>query len=200
MPDSARPTAVVVDASAAIALTRSESAGPPIASFIGNHRSSGGRLLVPDHFWTELTNVLVRRFGARPEDVVEVLREMDELGIESIRMERALMLGTIDVQHQHRLSAYDAMYLALARAEDARLLTLDARLAEAADERAILLDGMPPRRLTERPEAYGVEPLDWVRFGPYLAHLRAEALGDRRRDRGQRGQPVDAQNRSFRPR
>ena len=175
MSEPAPTSTVVLDASAAIALIRSESDASSIAALLNGHRSSGGRLVVPDHFWIELANAFIRTYGASPEDVVEVLREIDELGVDSIRIERALVLGTIDLQHHHRLSAYDAMYLALAGAEDARLLTLDARLAEAAGERAIRLIGMPPRRVMEQPAVYGAEPLDWARFGPYLAQLRAEA-------------------------
>lgn len=175
MSEPAPPSTVVLDASAAIALIRSESDASSIAAFLNGHQSTGGRLVVPDHFWIELANVFIRRYAASPEDVVEVLREIDELGVESIGIERALVLGMIDLQHHHRLSAYDAMYLALAQAEDSRLLTLDARLAEAAGERAIRLNGRPARRVMEQPAAYAAEPIDWARFGPYLAQLRAEA-------------------------
>ncbi len=169
---------IVLDASAVIALIRSEPAGASIASRLDAHRGRAGRLLVPDHFWIEVTNVFVRRFGADPEEVVEMLRDIDEFSVESVRLDRALVLGAIDLQHRHRLSAYDAMYLALAEAEDARLLTLDRRLAEAAGERAVRLDGTPPRRLAEEPAAYGRAAMDWGRFGPYLARLRADAAAD----------------------
>jgi len=104
-----------------------------------------------------------------------VFQAMDELQVESIHLDRPLLLLTIDLQTRSGLSAYDAAYLALAQAEDARLLTLDARLADAAGDRAMRIDGMPPRRLAEEAAAYGGEPIDWARFGPYLARLRAEA-------------------------
>ncbi len=130
---------------------------------------------MPDHFWLEVANVLIRRHHASAEQVIVAFQAMDELQIESIHLDRPQLLLTIDLQTRGGLSAYDAAYLALAQAEDARLLTLDARLAEAAGERAIRLNGMPPRRVMEEPAAYVAEPLDWARFGPYLAQLRAEA-------------------------
>ncbi len=170
-----RPSALVVDASAALAIIRAEALGRPARSAISAHRSGGGRLCVPDHFWLELANVLVREYLGAGGDVIEAFREMDELGIESIRIDRPLLLSATDLQHRHRLSAYDAVYLALAEAEDARLLTLDLRLASAAGNRAVRLEGMLPPRLSEERAPYTGEPVDWARFGPYLARLRAQA-------------------------
>ena len=175
MSDEETVSPIVLDASAAIALIRSEHAEQEINVQISRHRIDGGRLLVPDLFWIELTNVFMNRYSASPREAVQILREVDELGIESIRTERALVLHAIEIQHRHRLSAYDATYLALAEAENARLLTLDVKLADAAGARAIHLDGMP-RRLSEGATEYGRDPIDWARFGPYLARLRAEAV------------------------
>lgn len=177
MRDGVPPT-LVVDASVAIAMIRLEPAASILRRILISSGAANQRLVVPDGFWIELVNVLVRRYAMSPEDVVDALRELDELGMESIRIGRAILLTAIDNQHKHRLSAYDAMYLALAEAEDARLLTLDHRLAEAAGERAVRLDGTLPHRLAETPAAYGRAPLDWGRFGPYLARLRAEAAAE----------------------
>jgi hypothetical protein len=102
---------------------------------------------------------------------------MDDLGIDSVRVDRPLLLVTIDLQVRFGLSAYDASYLALAEIEDARLLTLDRALAAAAGPRAIRIAGLSQERLSETPAPYG-EPVDWARFGPYLAQLRAEARGN----------------------
>lgn len=130
--------------------------------------------MVPDHFWLEVANVLTRRYGVTAEEAVERLRDVDDFGLRSIRIDRPLLLVTLDLQARFGLSAYDAAYLALAETEDARLLTLDGRLALAAGPRAIRLAGVGEGRLSEEPAAYG-EPIDWARFGPYLAELRAAA-------------------------
>lgn len=165
---------VVLDASAAIAMVRREPAGPNVLAFLRASASTGSRLLVPDAFWVELVNVLVRRYSLRSNEVLQAVRDMDDFGFESIRIDRPLLLVAIDLQSRFGLSGYDAVYLALAETEDARLLTLDRGLATAAGSRAVDLPGLNRERISEEPAAYG-EPIDWAQFGPYLAQLRAEA-------------------------
>jgi predicted nucleic acid-binding protein len=164
---------IVLDATVAIAVMRREPAAAALAEIL--HASAGGavRLLVPVAFWLEFVTVLVRRYGLPPSEAVEALREMGELGIDTVAIDRPLLLVTIDLQARFGLSAYDAVYLALAETEDARLLTLDRQLALAAGPRAVHVPGIPGQ-LSEAPAPYG-EPVDWSRFGPYLARLRAEA-------------------------
>jgi predicted nucleic acid-binding protein len=165
---------IVLDASAAIALIRREPAWPALAEVLRASAREAVRLLAPEAFWLEIVNVLVRRYGLPPSEVVEGLREMDDLGIDSVRLDRPLLLVTIDLQARFGLSAYDAAYLALAEVEDARLLTLDRQLTHAAGARAIRLAGIGDGRLSEEPAEYG-QPVDWARFGAYLSRLRAEA-------------------------
>ncbi|MEO8468288.1 MAG: type II toxin-antitoxin system VapC family toxin [Chloroflexota bacterium] len=165
---------IVVDASAAIALVRREPAVSAITVAL-KRVAPGERLLVPDGFWLEVANVLIRRHRHSPDEVVEALRELDELGLESVRTERALVLVALDLAARHVLSAYDASYLALAEVEDAWLLTLDRSLAAAAGPLAIQLSGDGPRHLADPPAPYIADPVDWARFGPYLAELRAAA-------------------------
>jgi hypothetical protein len=92
---------------------------------------------------------------------------------ESVGIDRSLLLVAIDLQARFGLSAYAAAYLALAETENARLLTLDRQLSRAAGTRTVRLPGIGEGRLSEDPASYG-EPVDWGRFGPYLARLRAE--------------------------
>jgi predicted nucleic acid-binding protein len=163
---------IVLDASVAIAIARRE---PSASELVGILRASverGERRLVPDDFWLELVNVLVRRHRLAPEGVVEALRDVDGLGVESVRIDRVLLLVSLDLATRAGLSAYDAAYLALAEVEDARLLSLDRQLIEAAGPRGISLASTGPRRLGEPRAAYGPQPIDWARFGPYLAELR----------------------------
>ena len=168
------PPPIVLDASAAIALIRREPPWPAIAEVLRASAREAVRLLAPEAFWLEVVNVLVRRHGLPPSEVVEALRELDDLRIDSVRIDRPLLLVTIDLQAQFGLSAYDAAYLAVAESEDARLLTLDRQLTRAAGPRAVPLPGSSQERLSEVPASYG-EPIDWARFGPYLAELRAAA-------------------------
>ena len=165
---------LVLDASAAIAIARTEPSAPAIRTIIERHLVADGEIEVPDHFWLEFINVLVRRYGHSWEEVVEALRELDEIGIRTAAIDRPLLLLALGPMRTDALSAYDAVYLALAEVIDGRLLTLDERLATAAGERAVPLPGRRPTRLTETPATYestaAVAALPV--FGTYLAELR----------------------------
>jgi predicted nucleic acid-binding protein len=165
---------IVLDASAAIAIIRLEPPASALLAALRDTVAKGSRRLVPDGFWLELVNVLIRRYRATPERAIEAIRDIDDLGVESVRIDRPLLLVAIDLQARFGLSAYDASYLALADTADARLLTLDRQLSFAAGARAIRIPGLGQDRVSELPAQYG-EPVDWARFGPYLARLRADA-------------------------
>ena len=80
----------------------------------------------------------------------------------------------IDLIERHRLTAYDATYLALAIAWDGLLVTFDASLRVAAGERTAQVG---PTRLSETPVAYE-HTVTWPEYkgaSAFLAKLRAEA-------------------------
>ena len=66
------PDALVLDSSAALALLLDEPDASKVRRLLV--RVAGGRLLVLDLFWLEVTNVLVRRYGWDAEVVLEVGR------------------------------------------------------------------------------------------------------------------------------
>ena len=102
------------------------------------------------------------------------IRVLDEFSTRTVEVDRPLWLLALDRMVQHELSAYDATYLALAEALEARLLTLDASLSAAAGSRAFPVG---PHRLAETRAAYVTRsPSEvWSEFGDYLASLRREA-------------------------
>jgi predicted nucleic acid-binding protein len=165
---------LVVDASAILSLLLREPASEIVRAVVID--AVAGGLLVPGHFWIEVVNVLTRRYTLTTDQVVAALRELDDIGIETIAMDRPLLLLGLDLMARHGLTAYDAAYLALAEAEDAPLLTLDARLARAAGLRSAL---PPARGVHEAPIPYGTvtAPPDWARHGRHLAELRRVATG-----------------------
>ena len=168
------PERLVLDASAALAFLRNEPRRADVAELLTGHLAAGGTVIAPEIFWLEVTNVLVRRHTLSFEDVLEAIRNLDELGIETVPGDRSLTILGLDLAVTHGLSAYDAAYLALATAEDARLLTVDARLHRAAGNRSAL--GHPPGA-HEVPAPYGsaalVDPL--ATHGAFLAELRRQA-------------------------
>jgi predicted nucleic acid-binding protein len=170
---------LVLDASAAIAIVRREAARFDVMDALRDSARRRKPRLVPDIFWLELANVLARRHRVTPTTIVAAIRELDDLSLTSVPVDRAMLLVAVDLAGRTGLSTYDAAYLALAEVEDARLLTLDRGLATAAGPRVVPLQPLGLPRLGEAAGPYGSEPVDWARFGPYLARLRAEARSSR---------------------
>lgn len=166
------PDGLVLDSSAALAVLLVEPAASQVRDAL--ERAAGEPTLVLDLFWLEVVNVLVRRHGWDADAVVEAMRELDELGLETVPLDRPLLLAALDLAAATGMTAYDAAHLALAQAADARLLTLDEDLARAAGTRAALGGRRGTR---EAGVPYGLEQAtpDWTRHGRYLAELRRAA-------------------------
>jgi predicted nucleic acid-binding protein len=167
--------ALVVDASVAIGIVRRESVRDQALAQLGQRRRRGSRLLVPSLFWVEVLNVLGRRYLLAPPDMLEALVELEAAGLETVELDRPMLLLALDAVVRHGLTAYDAAYLALADAADAQLLTADATLAAAAGIRGILVG----RDDAVRESPGGYQPTDapawaaWPGAAAYLRELRA---------------------------
>ena len=160
--------ALVIDASAALSLVRAEPSQGLITRAIG--RAGSRPLLVPEIFWVEIVNVLVRRHGMSMDAVLGAIAELDGLGLRTIQLGRGGLLDSVALMLEHRLTAYDASYLALAHAVNADLLTLDRQLAEAAGDRAVSLN---PNETRESRGPYRLEPwITWEDAPAYLAAVR----------------------------
>lgn len=168
------PDPIVLDASAALALLRAEPSGAAVARALEEATRGDAAILVPDHFWLEVVNVLARRYGWEADAIVAAVHGLDELGIVTVAIERPIVLLALDHVARDGLTAYDAAYLALAEVAAGALLTLDGPLAEAAGDRAI---GRRPKTTGEARAAYGTQPAPptWSAHGRYLAELRRRA-------------------------
>lgn len=170
---------LIVDASAALAVVLNEGHSDAVKSAIKHRMADGARIVVPELFWIEVTNALVRR-RCQPFDVVlEAIATLDALGLTTVQTDRAGVLAATAAMLAHGLSAYDATYLALAEAVDAGLLTLDRKLAAAAGERAVELDRGEVR---EAREPYRLQPwITWSEAASYFKAVREVTLEEARR-------------------
>lgn len=173
---------VVVDASVALAYLTPEVGSKDVKNAVAQWQASATQLVVPAHFWLEVTNALVRRPGLGPEDVVAMFVDLDYLELQTIDLDRPLILLTLDYMVRSGLTAYDAIYLALAMSTGARLATLDRRLAEAAGDIGILVGSPGEGRISEEQAAYRISPYDgWAHtavVGAHIAELRRQALAE----------------------
>ncbi|GAA4488520.1 type II toxin-antitoxin system VapC family toxin [Microbacterium panaciterrae] len=124
---------LVVDASAVAEILFGTAAGYKAAALIDGHE-----LLAPQHLTAEVASVIRGWSLSRQitdEQALRAFGEFDALGIEQVPM--MSMLPAVHAL-RHNVSAYDAMYVVLARAAQCSLLTLDARLAAAVPDCALL--------------------------------------------------------------
>ncbi|UPL10224.1 type II toxin-antitoxin system VapC family toxin [Microbacterium sufflavum] len=124
---------LVIDASAVAEILFGTEAGRRAAALIDGHE-----LLAPQHLTAEVASI-IRGWSLSEqitdEQALRAFGEFDALGVEQMPM--MSMLPAVYAL-RHNVSAYDAMYLVLARAAQCSLLTLDARLAASAADCALL--------------------------------------------------------------
>lgn len=127
---------IVVDASAAIELLLRSTAAPAIEAIVF---APGASLHAPQLVDIEVAQVLRRYVAAGELDAARgsaALADLCDLPMQ--RYPHDMLLPRIWAL-RNNLTAYDAAYVALAEALDARLVTRDNRLANAPGHRARIL-------------------------------------------------------------
>jgi predicted nucleic acid-binding protein len=121
----------VVDASVALEWL----IGRPLAvsrALLEAHVAGTASLVAPDLLHYEIGNVLVTRTAIPIREVTELFDHWLELDVETYALGDEEHRIALDLAKRHRLTFYDAAYLALARSLNCRLATADRKLARAA--------------------------------------------------------------------
>ncbi len=170
---------VVLDASGPMAWLLRQAERPLMIAAMRSWAATDTRVLVPDHFWLEVSNPLMRRHGWTSDAVMAGLRDIDAISPQTITVDRPVLLLALDLAERHRLTTYDASYAALAQVTGGTLATFDQALREAVPD--LLEPGfgeIPVRRVNDGDAAYGEHPVawpDWSGIGSYLGVLRRRA-------------------------
>ena len=125
------PLRTVVDASVAVKIfvpeTLSAQAQEVFARFAAEN---GAELIVPDFFFVECANVFwkwVQRSAYPDKDVRAHLLDLTSLGLTVIPAQ-AIAEETLEIALKHRITAYDACYVAASKQTKLPLITADEKL------------------------------------------------------------------------
>ena len=125
----------VIDTSALIRLFIPDGPALPEAELALSRASTGGdTLLAPDLILVEIANVLLRKLRRgelSDQEHDELLPLMLKLPLRIVE-HSTLILQASALARNHKLSAYDAIFLALAQHHGVRLLTCEDGLAKVA--------------------------------------------------------------------
>lgn len=174
---------IVIDASLALAWVLDE----PQPDWAHHLRAQAeGRLVdlrVPTAFWLEVDNILVRQPGTTHDQMLEGVLRLDALGLTDVELDRPMRLRSLELAFRHRLTTYDAVYLALAVDQGVQLATLDAQLARAASSHDLRYGDDHTVAVRERWPTYGADqtpdPVSLAAIGAYIARFREPLESDR---------------------
>jgi predicted nucleic acid-binding protein len=131
---------IVVDASVAAAWVLPDEDNAAADAIL--HRVAAEGAVAPGLLWHELRNILLMaaRRGRLPEaEIVPSLLRLRRLPLEAVDMAEAGDAGIVALAARHRLTAYDAAYLALAWNRALSLATADRAMRRAADAEGVEL-------------------------------------------------------------
>ena len=128
-PPQPEPTAsetYILDASAAVAYLLESAAGLQVAALI-----EGARLIAPEMLDPEVMSALRGKVLHGEIDEARALAALSDLSAMAIeRVSHRTLIG-VAWRYYHNVTAYDAMYVALAQLHEAPVLTCDGRLSRA---------------------------------------------------------------------
>lgn len=117
---------------------------PPFANRVKQHLLKGARAVVPALWHLEMSNGLVvaqRRSILTAADVDQAVIDLEQFVTQAVDTETSVVSArqSLATARAFQLSAYDAVYLDLARSQRLTLATLDDRLRAAATQAGVSL-------------------------------------------------------------
>ncbi|PHJ57135.1 PilT protein domain protein [Nostoc linckia z18] len=127
------PLRCVIDTSVCIKYFIADPLTTKVNQLLGHLANPQTEIYVPDLFYIECTNVLLKYVRARMYTAAEVQTDLVTLKSFPLRVVSTadLMADAVSIGLTHKISAYDGSYVALSQQVGAILLTLDAKLVKA---------------------------------------------------------------------
>jgi predicted nucleic acid-binding protein len=131
------PFRAVIDASVAVKMFVPEALSARAQDIFARFASeNGAELIVPDFFFIECANVFwkwVQRSAYPAKAAREHLRDLAGLGLTALPAQ-VLADDALDIALKHRVTAYDACYIAAASQLQLPLITADEKLARQMEK------------------------------------------------------------------
>ncbi|MBD2412826.1 twitching motility protein PilT [Nostoc calcicola FACHB-389] len=127
------PLRCVVDTSVCIKYFIADPLTAKVNQLLGHLANPQTEIYVPDLFYIECTNVLLKYVCARMYTAAEVQTDLATLKSFPLRVVSTadLMADAVSIALTYKISAYDGSYVALSQQVSATLLTLDGKLVRA---------------------------------------------------------------------
>jgi len=127
------PLRCVIDTSVCIKYFIADPLTTKVNQLLGHLANPQTEIYVPDLFYIECTNVLLKYVRARMYTAAEVQTDLVTLKSFPLRVVSTadLMADAVSIGLAHKISAYDGSYVALSQQVGAILLTLDGKLVKA---------------------------------------------------------------------
>ncbi|MBC1236323.1 type II toxin-antitoxin system VapC family toxin [Nostoc sp. 2RC] len=127
------PLRCVIDTSVCIKYFIADPLTTKVNQLLGHLANPQTEIYVPDLFYIECTNVLLKYVRARMYTAAEIQTDLATLKSFPLRVVSTadLMADAVSIGLTYKISAYDGSYVALSQQVGAILLTLDAKLVKA---------------------------------------------------------------------
>ncbi|MBI5696515.1 MAG: type II toxin-antitoxin system VapC family toxin [Nitrospirae bacterium] len=121
---------IVLDTSVVAKWYKEESGSEDALQYKLGYVSGDLDIAVPDLIVYELANCIRFSPGSDKHDVTDVIGNFTDLGIDIVVPTLYLLDSASSLSYKHDVTVYDAVYLALAKAVGAELVTADRRFYE----------------------------------------------------------------------
>lgn len=133
------PSDLVIDTSVALKWYLDENKSQSARKIYDNIKNGKIFAVAPEYILIEVTNVLLKHYKISVVEIIDVVNDLHNLGIEFIAQSVISFERLINTSSTHKLAIYDALFLECAHISGYKLITADSLLAKSDPKRVILI-------------------------------------------------------------
>lgn len=133
------PAGLVIDSSVALKWYLDEDKSQHARKIYDAVKSGVLLAVAPEYLLVEVANVLLKHYKIPAVEIIKVINDLHNLGIEYIAQNIIRFDQLIATASTHKLAIYDTLFLECTHISGYKLITADVVLAKADPKRTILL-------------------------------------------------------------